>query len=84
MNTSKFLEVYKEIERLIQENLAEIRQAYDLSEKYEYNRFFINSIDEVHIELVSECYHEYDHEYVDIPLEYFESDEILKSHLTEI
>lgn len=38
MNTSIFLEVYKEIERLIQENLAEIRQAY---EKY----FFLKKLE---------------------------------------
>ena len=84
MNASEFLKGYKEIERLIRENLADIRQAYDVPKNYEYNRFFIDWIDKVHIELVSECLHEYDYDYVRIPLEWFESDKTLKSHLAEI
>ena len=84
MNTSEFLKDYNEIKRLIQENLEEIRQAYDVPDKYEYNCFFIEWIDEVHIELVAECLNEYDYDYVNIPLEWFESDEILKSHLAKI
>lgn len=84
MNTSEFLKDYNEIKRLIQENLEEIRQAYDVPDKYEYSRFFIERIDEVHIELVAECLNEYDYDYVNIPLEWFESDEILKSHLAKI
>ena len=84
MNTSEFLKDYNEIKRLIQENLEEIRQAYDVPYKYEYSRFFIERIDEVHIELVAECLNEYDYDYVNIPLEWFESDEILKSHLAKI
>lgn len=84
MKTSEFLKGYKEIERLIRENLADIRQAYGVPKKYEYDRFFIDWIDEVHIELVSECLHEYEYDCVNIPLEWFGSDETLKSHLAEI
>ena len=83
MNTLEFLENYKKIENLIQENLEEIRQLDDIPNKYQYNRFFIESIDEIHIELVAECLHEYDYDYVNIPLEWFESDKILKSHLAD-
>ena len=84
MNTSEFLKGYNEIKRLIQENLKEIRRAYDVSDKYEFCHFFSEWVDEVHIELVAECFTEYDFDYVNIPLEWFESDEILKSHLAEI
>ena len=84
MNTSEFLEGYKEIKRMIQENLEEIRQAYDIPDKYEFCHLFIEWIDEVHIELVAECLNKYDFDHVNIPLEWFKSDEILKSHLAEI
>lgn len=80
MNTSEFLESYKEIERLIEENLEKIFHAYDIPKKYRYNRFFIEWIDEIHIEFVAECLNEYDYTYANIPLEWFESDEVLKSH----
>ena len=84
MNTTEFLESYKEIENLIRENLAEIHQAYGVPYKYTYNHFFIEHIDEVHIELVAECLNEYDYDYVNIPIEWFESDKTLKSRLAEI
>ena len=84
MNTSEFLKAYNEIKRLIQENLEEIRHAYGVSDKYEFCHFFIEWINEVHIELVAECLNEYDFDHVNIPLEWFEPDEILKSHLAEI
>lgn len=83
MNTLEFLENYKKIKNLIQENLEEIRQLDDIPNKYQYNRFFIERIDEIHIELVAECLCEYDYDYVNIPLEWFESDKILKSHLAD-
>lgn len=88
MNTSEFLKGYNEINRLIQENLEEIHQAYDVPNKYEFCHFFIERIDEVHIEFATEClgisFHEYQYDCVNMPLEWFESDEILKSHLAEI
>ena len=74
MNTSEFLESYKEIENLIQENLEKIFRAYDIPKKYQYNRFFIEWIDEIPIEFVAECLNEYDYTYVNVPLEWFESD----------
>ena len=45
MDTSEFLKGYNEINRLIQENLAEIHQAYDVPNKYEFCHFFIERID---------------------------------------
>ena len=88
MDTSEFLKGYNEINRLIQENLEEIHQAYDVPDKYEFCHFFIERIDEVHIEFATEClgigFHEYQYDCVNMPLEGFESDEILKSHLAEI
>ena len=84
MNTSEFLKNYKEIENLILENNVEIKRAYDVPNKYEYKHFFIEWIDEIHIEYVAECLNEYDYISVNIPIEWFESDDILKLHLAEI
>ena len=53
MNTVEFLEGYKEIKKPIENNLADFRQAYDVPDTYEYNRFFIEWMDEVHIELLN-------------------------------
>ena len=86
MNTSDFLEGYKEIERLIQENLEEIRQAYNVPKKYEFDHFFIDEFDEseeIWIAFFFDEGYEYD-EIAIIPLEWFESDKILKLHLAEI
>ena len=86
MNTSDFLEGYKEIDRLIQENLEEICRAYNVSKKYELDHFFIDEIDESEEIRIIFFYDEgYEYDYVvGIPLEWFESDEILKLHLAEI
>ena len=47
MNTSDFLEGYKEIESLIQENLEEIYRAYNVPKKYEFDHFFIDESEEI-------------------------------------
>ena len=83
MNTSDFLESYKEIERLIQENLEEICRAYNVPKKYEFDHFFIDESEEIWIAFFFDEGYEYD-EFAIIPLEWFESDEILKLHLAEI
>ena len=83
MNTSDFLEGYKEIERLIQENLKEICRAYNVPKKYEFDHFFIDEPEEINIVFFFNEGYEYDY-IVSIPLEWFESDEILKLHLAEI
>lgn len=84
MNTSDFLEGYKEIERLIQENLQEICRVYNVPKKYELDHFFINESEEINIVFFFDEGYEYDYDFVSIPLEWFESDEILKLHLAEI
>ena len=84
MNTSDFLEGYKEIERLIQENLEEICRAYNVPNKYEFDHFFIDESEEINAVFFFDEGYEYDYDFVSIPLEWFESDEILKLHLAEI
>ena len=84
MNTSDFLEGYKEIERLIQENLEEIRQAYNVPKKYEFDLFFIDESEEINIVFFFDEGYEYDYDFVSIPLEWFESDDVLKSNLAEV
>ena len=84
MNTSDFLEGYKEIERLIQENLEEIRRVYNVPKKYEFDHFFIDESEEINIVFFFDEGYEYDYDFVSIPLECFGSDEILKLHFAEI
>ena len=84
MNTSDFLEGYKEIERLIQENLEEIYKAYNVPKKYEFDQFFVDESEKICIPFFYDEGYEYDYDYVNIPLEWFESDKTLKSHLAEI
>ena len=89
MNTSEFLKSYKEIENLIRENLEEIYQAYNVSKKYGVDYFFIDWNDEFCIKFFSrEDYkredYKCDYDFIHIPLEWFESDDVLKSNLAEI
>lgn len=84
INTLDFLEGYKEIERLIQENLEEICRAYNVPKKYEFDHFFINESEEICIVFFYDEGYEYNYDFVSIPLEWFESDEVLKLHLAEI
>ena len=83
MNTSDFLEGYKEIERLIQENLEEICRVYNVPKKYEFDHFFIDESEEINIVFFFNEGYEYDY-IVSIPLEWFESDDVLKSNLAEV
>lgn len=83
MNTSEFLESYKEIGNLIRENLEEIYQAYNVSKKYAFGYFFIDWNDEFCINFSSKDY-KCDYDFIHIPLEWFESDNVLKSNLAEV
>ena len=84
MNTSDFLEGYKEIERLIQENLEEICRVYNVPKKYEFDHFFIDESEEICIVFFFDEGYEYDYDFVSIPLEWFESDDVLKSNLAKV
>lgn len=84
MNTSDFLEGYKEIENLIQENLEEICRFYNVPKKYELDHFFIDESEEICIVFFFDEGYEYDYDFVSIPLEWFESDNVLKSNLAKI
>ena len=84
MNTSEFLKSYKEIENIIRENLEEIYQAYNVSKKYGVDYFFIDWNDEFCIKFFSREDYKCDYDFIHIPLEWFESDDVLKSNLAEI
>ena len=83
MNTKVFLEGYREIETLIENNWDMFCKAYDSLENYAFKEFTLNCDDKIVIESEDYFRGEYDYGYAYVPIEWFESDEILKSHLTE-
>lgn len=84
MNTKAFLEQYNEIGILIENNWKAICRAYDSLNNYGFSEFTINGWGEISIES-EDCYrNEYDYGHASIPLDWFESEEVLQTKLAEV
>ena len=84
MDTKAFLEQYKEIEDLIETNWELFYQAYNIPKSYSFDEFTVDcDSGEVVIKYELYCRGENDDMYIDVPLEWFESDGILTSYLNE-
>lgn len=80
MNIKAFLEIHKEIEKLIKDNWKDLLTAFRIKGEHFFASF---SLREEELLIFTDAFCPYEDEDFYVPLEWFESDEILKSNLAE-